>query len=117
MGSQVSGSRCCATDMHAVVIHFFVNRKERELAQEVEKQKARILQMNTSMESTKEAQRIVLETKESVMRSLLQQNVTMSQEVTSPCIDVVATTDNITNVFRYSARCLIGASGRFDSNS
>lgn len=77
--------------MHAVVILFFVSRRERELAQEVEKQKARILQMNTSMESTKEAQRIVLETKESVMRSLLQQNVTMSQEVTSLCVDVTTT--------------------------
>ena len=49
--------------------------------QEVEKLQARIAHMTASMESTKEAQRIVLETKESVMRSLLQQNVTVSQEV------------------------------------
>merc|ERR1712194_486222 len=46
------------------------SRKERELVHEVEKQQTRISQMTAAMESTKEAQRIVLETKESVMRSL-----------------------------------------------
>jgi kinesin family protein 5 len=55
-------------------------KKERELMKEIEKLKSRNEQLTSSMESTKEAQRIVLETKESVMRSLLKQNVAISQE-------------------------------------
>ena len=62
-------------------------RKERDMSRELEKQQVQISQLTAAMESTKEAQRIVLETKESVMRSLLKQNVTVSQEVSKavPC--------------------------------
>jgi hypothetical protein len=58
-----------------------VFRKERDMTRELEKQQARVSQLAAAIDSTKEAQRIVLETKESVMRSLLKQNVSVSQEV------------------------------------
>lgn len=45
-------------------------------------------QLVSAMESTREAQRIVLETKESVMRSLLKQNVAISQEVSAVVLDI-----------------------------
>jgi hypothetical protein len=51
------------------------------LCREIEKQAGKIAQLNSAMESNKEAQRIVLETKESVLRTLLRQNATLSQEV------------------------------------
>ncbi len=58
---------------------------------EMEKMKSQHDQLVAAMESTKEAQRIVLETKESVMRSLLKQNVAISQEVSILCIDITVT--------------------------
>lgn len=47
----------------------------------IEHQTVRLTHLTQELESTKEAQRIVLDTKESVMRSLLKQNSHITQEV------------------------------------
>ena len=56
-------------------------RRENELCREIESLRAKVAHMQASLDSTREAQRIVLETKESVMRLLLKQNVGILQEV------------------------------------
>lgn len=56
-------------------------KRENELCREIESLRAKVAQLHSSLDSTKEAQRIVLETKESVMRLLLKQNVSITQEV------------------------------------
>lgn len=61
--------------------HSVLCRRERDLYRELEKQQARITQLSAAMESNKEAQRIVLDTKESVLRSLLKQNANVTEEV------------------------------------
>ena len=58
-----------------------IDRREKELSRELEKQNGRVAQLSAALESNKEAQRIVLETKESILRSLLTQNAQASQEV------------------------------------
>jgi len=78
-------------------------KKERDMSRELEKQQVQISQLTAAMESTKEAQRIVLETKESVMRSLLKQNVTVSQERDSLARrveDLTSTVEQLTGLLR-----------------
>ena len=55
--------------------------REKDLCRQLEKQTGRVTQLTAALESNQEAQRIVLETKESVLRSLLKQNAMVSQEV------------------------------------
>eukprot|EP00604_Paraphysomonas_vestita_P000417 CAMPEP_0174825840 /NCGR_PEP_ID=MMETSP1107-20130205/43167_1 /TAXON_ID=36770 /ORGANISM="Paraphysomonas vestita, Strain GFlagA" /LENGTH=338 /DNA_ID=CAMNT_0016057863 /DNA_START=1347 /DNA_END=2363 /DNA_ORIENTATION=- len=55
-------------------------KRERDLCRELEKQTGRVAQLSAALDSNKEAQRIVLETKESILRSLLTQNAQISQE-------------------------------------
>jgi hypothetical protein len=59
----------------------FYSSREKDLCRQLETQTGRITQLSSALESNKEAQRIVLETKESVLRSLLRQNAQISQEV------------------------------------
>lgn len=67
---------------HFVSLSVYQNRRERDLLKRIELQNVRMSHMKQELESTREAQRIVLDTKESVMRSLLKQNSQISQEVT-----------------------------------
>lgn len=57
------------------------NDREAALAETLEIANDRIMELVTEMESTQEAQAIVLETKESVLRSLARQNTHLAMEV------------------------------------
>ena len=63
------------------VVTLLYCRREREMQKRIEHQNVRLTHLTQELESTKEAQRIVLDTKESVMRSLLKQNSHITQEV------------------------------------
>lgn len=65
---------------HATCIDFNCSR-EADLSRKLEHTQIKLSHAVQELESTKEAQRIVLETKESVMRSLLKQNSQIQQEV------------------------------------
>lgn len=60
---------------------FFFMFRERNFAKALESAKSRVIQLVSELESTREAQLIVLETKESVMRSLVKQNSQLTIEV------------------------------------
>lgn len=60
---------------------FGYNDREAALAETLEIAQERIMELVTEMESTQEAQTIVLETKESVLRSLARQNTHLAMEV------------------------------------
>ena len=60
---------------------FGYNDREAALAETLEIAQDRIMELVTEMESTQEAQMIVLETKESVLRSLARQNTHLAMEV------------------------------------
>jgi hypothetical protein len=57
------------------------NDRESALAETLEIAQERIMELVAEMESTQEAQMIVLETKESVLRSLARQNTHLAMEV------------------------------------
>lgn len=61
------------------------NDREAALAETLEIANDRIMDLVTEMESTQEAQAIVLETKESVLRSLARQNTHLAMEVSCDC--------------------------------
>ena len=60
---------------------FNYNDREAALAETLEIAQDRIMELVAEMESTQEAQTIVLETKESVLRSLARQNTHLAMEV------------------------------------
>jgi hypothetical protein len=81
----------------------YILRRERELQKKVEALQIRLSQVKQELESTKEAQRIVLDTKESVLRSLLKQNsqITQERDVMSRRIeDLTATVEQLTGLLR-----------------
>lgn len=57
------------------------DNRENNISRSLELAQFRISQLIAELEATKEAQQIVLETKESVMRSLARQNSTLTIEV------------------------------------
>ena len=61
--------------------HFNYNDREAALAETLEIAQVRIMELVSEMESNQEAQTIVLETKESVLRSLARQNTHLAMEV------------------------------------
>lgn len=71
--------------------------RERELLKKLEHQHIRMAHMSQELESTKEAQRIVLDTKESVMRSLLKQNSQITQEAS--CLYAIYLTQSSDKLF------------------
>ncbi len=62
------------------------NDREAALAETLEIAQDRIMDLVAEMESTQEAQAIVLETKESVLRSLARQNTHLAMEVMISCL-------------------------------
>jgi len=64
------------------------NDREAALAETLEIANDRIMELVTEMESTQEAQAIVLETKESVLRSLARQNTHLAMEVMSQTFSI-----------------------------
>lgn len=59
----------------------FLSRREKDLSEELEAKNHKIRKLTLALESEKEAQRIVLDTKESILRSLITQSAQTSLEV------------------------------------
>ena len=57
-----------------------VSQRERDLLVDIEDLNSKIFQLEAAIETAKVSHRIVIDTKENVTRSLLQKNVTLSQE-------------------------------------
>ena len=77
--------------------------RERDMQKKVETLQIRLSQVKLELESTKEAQRIVLDTKESVLRSLLKQNSQVTQErdiMARRTEDLTATVEQLTGLLR-----------------
>ena len=80
-----------------------LSRRERDLTVEVEDLNSTIFQLNAAIETTKISHRIVIDTKESVTRALLQKNVSLSQErdtLLSRVDDLTSTVDQLTSLLR-----------------
>jgi hypothetical protein len=78
---QSIGERTAAAEENAR--RFGYNDRESALAETLEIAQERIMELVAEMESTQEANLIVLETKESVLRSLARQNTHLAMEVSS----------------------------------
>ena len=79
------------------------NAREKELNKRCESLNQRLGQQNASNEATREAQRIVLETKESVVKSLLKQNAQLTSErdiLATRAEDLTATVEQLTSLLR-----------------
>ncbi len=74
---------------------------------------ARVEQLGDSLEACKDAQKIVLDTKESVMRSLLRQNVSLTEERDA----LGGRVEELTSTVEQLARLLKGRQNTLASNS
>jgi hypothetical protein len=80
-----------------------LSRRERDLTVEIEDLNSTIFQLNAAIETTKISHRIVIDTKESVTRTLLQKNVTLSQErdtLLGRVDDLTSTVEQLTTLLR-----------------
>ena len=80
-----------------------LSKRERELTVEKEDLNSIIFQLNAAIETTRISHRIVIDTKESVTRTLLQKNVTLRQErdtLLSRVDDLTTTVDQLTSLLR-----------------
>lgn len=80
-----------------------MTRRERDLTVEIEDLNSTIFQLNAAIETTKISHRIVIDTKESVTRTLLQKNVTLTQErdtLLSRVDDLTSTVNQLTSLLR-----------------
>lgn len=80
-----------------------MSKRERDLMVEIEDLNSTIFQLNAAIETTKISHRIVIDTKESVTRALLQKNVTITQErdtLLSRVDDLTATVGQLTSLLR-----------------
>jgi len=83
-----------------------LSARERSLARSLDIAQSRAFQLGAELEANKEAHSIVLDTKESVMRSLVKQNSQLSTERDSlkkRTEELVALNDNLTSLLRSSS--------------
>ena len=84
--SMGDGSRYVLTSLFYVNVVVVVDRREQNLSRSLDLAQSRVSSLLQELEILKEAQGIVLETKECVMRSLARQNSQLLMEVSIVCV-------------------------------